>query len=262
MKQFALVILVAGLILGGCKKDDTDDDNPSDTFQPKQEQWGFAVNYTATWCGPCGNWGAPLIQSLSEVNRIVAITNHASGDPMHVATLYTTMTADRTTGGGIPSFWVGDEKVTTSNAVSKANELINKPATTGIILKHKREGANMVIETRTKFFSAAQGDYYLSVYVLESGIPGDAAAGNYKQNGATDPAYKHKFVLRAANTPNNAYGELIVSNPEANKVVDKNFTIAINASWNKEVYACAILWKYDASAAVPKYKFVNAFQVK
>jgi hypothetical protein len=261
MKQFALMLIFAGVLLGGCKKDDEDDDT-DDTFQPKQEQWGFAVNYTATWCGPCGNWGAPLIKELGLVSRTVAITNHASGDPMHVASLYSTMTADRTTGGGIPSFWVGDDKVSTGDAKTKLNALIAKPASTGIILKHSKSGNNMIIETRTKFFAAATGEYFLSVFVLESGIPGGTSAGQYSQSGAADANYTHSFVIRASSVPSNAYGELIVSNPEAGKVVDKKYTIALDPTWNKQVYACALLWKYDAAAAVPKYKFVNAFQVK
>jgi hypothetical protein len=260
MKKFALMLVLAGLFMAGCDKDE---DTPDDTLTPKQEQWGFAVNYTAKWCGPCGSWGAPLIHDLAAVNRTVAITNHASGDPMYNAGLYSTMTADRTTGGGIPSFWVGDDKVSTGDAVAKLNILISRPATTGVILKHSKSGLNMTIETKTKFFTAATGEYYLSVFVLESGIPGGSSApSDYVQNGATDPNYTHDFVLRASSVPANAYGELIATNPEAGKEIAKTYTIALDPSWTKQVYACAILWKYDAASAVPKYKFVNAYQVK
>ncbi len=256
------MLLLLAVAFAGCKKDDDDDKDPVDTFQPKQEQWGFAVNYTAKWCGPCGSWGAPLIKSLADVNRSVAITNHASNDPMYNQDLYQSMAADRPTGGGIPSFWVADEKVTTSNAVSKMNETVGKPATTGIILKYSVSGGKMEVETRTKFFSAGTGEYYLSVYVLESGIPGGSANSSppYTQSGASDPNYTHDYVLRASNT-GQAYGELLVSNPAADETVDKKYSITVDPTWVNDLYAAAILWKYDATAS-PKYIFVNAYQVK
>jgi hypothetical protein len=261
---FLSVIILATV---SCKKETVDpiDNQPIvPTLQPKQEQWGLAINYTAKWCSPCGSWGAPLIHNLAGMNKVVAVTNHASNDPMYNATLYTQMTSDRITGGGIPAFWVGDSKTSSANSTSMMTQLLNTTPIAGIDMKTKRTGADISIESQVKFFQAGSGDYYLSFWMLESGIDGSASAGSYAQAGTSDPNYKHDYVIRKAE--GHVYGEKILTNPEAGKTFDKNFTMSVNSAWTKEVYVVAVLWKYDESGnptnQIPKYKFINAFMYK
>ncbi len=263
------VILLLSIILifaVSCKKETVEPEPEVPALQPKQEQWGLAINYTAKWCAPCGSWGAPLIHSLAGMGKVVAVTNHASGDPMYNSTLYSQMTADRITDGGIPAFWVGDNKYGSSSSATPAMTqlLASTPVVAGIDMKTKRTNADISIESKVEFFQAGTGDYYLSFWMLESGIDGSASAGSYAQNGTSDPNYKHDFVIRKAE--GNVYGEKILTDPPKGKTYDKNFTMTVGTEWTKEVYIVAVLWKYDPNGnpanKIPKYKFVNAFMYK
>ncbi len=257
MKNLFFLLLVFGVIFSSCKKDEEEAQ-----LNPTQTQNGFAINYTASWCGPCGNWGAPLIHDYASAAPSGAIIcAHASNDPMNNP-LYGSFSADRTTGGGVPSFWVGDVKTTSASAMS---ELRANAASAGVDYKYSISGTTMTVETKSKFFSALSGDIYLSVIVLEDGINGNSTAGQYKQNGTSssypNDDYKHNFVLRASATGNEAYGEKITSNPASGAVIDKTYTITLDASW-KNPYAVCILWRYDASSGAPTYKYLNSLKKK
>ena len=64
--------------------------------------------------------------------------------------------------------------------------------------------------------------------------------------------------MRAA-TLGNVYGELISTNPAKDVEFSKSYTITLDASWEKTLYAVAVLWKFDPSGT-PEYKFVNAMR--
>lgn len=258
MKNLALILLGLVFIVMSCTKDEsvTPTDQPQ-PLTPTQEQWGFALNYTATWCGPCGDWGAPLIHDLADAGKVVAITAHGSNDPMFNSGLYTSFNSDRPVGGGIPSFWIGDEKTT---AVSTMNTLLQQSPIAGIAIEYIKTDSSMTIKTKTKFFSAGTGKYFLSVLILEDGIDGSASAGQYEQNGVANPEnYKHDFVLRASSISNNSYGEEIVVAPEKDTTIERDYVIPLNPAWGQYVYPVAILWHVDLFDS-PNYKFVNAIK--
>lgn len=257
MKNFALLMLILGFLFISCKKDDETDTPEDEPFLPKQEQWGFAINYTATWCGPCGDWGAPLIHELSNIGNVIAITAHATGDPMFVSSLYTSFDADRSTGGSIPAFWIGDIKSTNT---ANMQALLQQIPVAGIAIQHTIGETYITIKTKTEFFNEGNGKYFLSVLILEDGIDGSNSAGDYKQNGVDNPAtYKHDFVLRASSISNNAYGEEIVVSPEKGILIEKEYVISLNPNWGPNVYPVAILWQVDLAGS-PTFKFVNAIK--
>lgn len=260
MKKLFLLLAVFGLFFTSCKKDDGTTN--ANALSPTQTQNGFAINYTATWCGYCGDWGAPLIHDYADAAPNGAVlTAHASGDPMYNENLYNTFTADRPTGGGIPSFYVGNVKTTDGGAMAT---LLAQAAVAGVDYTYSVEGTTMTVDTKTKFFSAATGNYYLSVLVLEDGIDGRSTAGQYAQNGTTNSYpnddYHHDFVMRKSSVTGNAYGEQIVQNPTADQEVDKSYTITLDATWNNPYPVC-IIWKFDP-AATPQYQFVNSLKKK
>ena len=255
MKKLTLILLAFVLVASACKKEEEEDENQLD---PTSQQRGFAINYTATWCGPCGNWGAPLIHSYAhDAPHGAVITCHASGDPMHIASLDGSFKSDRKAGSGIPAFWVGDIKGT---GASLMKDLINSgSAKAGVDFSFEKDGGKMTVKTMTKFFSPTPGDYYLSVLLLENGIDGSSSAGSYKQNGVSNPdTYKHDFVLRSSSVDMNSYGELIASSPSDGKTVEKTYTFTIDPSW-KNVYPVAIIWRKEAGAK-PEFKFVNSYK--
>ncbi len=222
---------------------------------PQKIQMGFVVEYTATWCGPCGSNGAPTMHGLYEMGNVIGITAHASGDPMHIPALYNSFNSCRPSGGGIPAFWIGDNKTSSSGSMQS---LLDRTPTAGVTFTATKSGNNMVVKTMTQFFEDNTGDFYLSVYILESGI--DGTTGEYEQNGTSDPEYKHDFVLRETNVPNQVYGELIATGPVSkNKMVRKDYTIALDPSWDQNVYAVAVLWRKVAGGAV-EFEYVNGWE--
>lgn len=258
MRKFALLALSLTFIFFSCNKDEeSETPNDNQPYTPTQEQWGFAINYTATWCGPCGNWGAPLIHELSDAGDVIAITAHSSGDPMFNSVLYTSFNGDRPSGGSIPAFWIGDIK---SNELSTMNTLLQQVPMAGIAIKSSKTDSSMTIQTKTKFYEAGSTKFFLSVLILEDGIDGSTGAGDYVQNGVADPAnYKHDYVLRASSVSNNAYGEELVSSPVQDTIIEKEYVIALNPNWGQNVYPVAILWQVDLFSS-PNFKFINAIK--
>lgn len=267
MKRFTILLLSAMMIFTvACQKDDEDNDDDNNTneenqLSPQQVQNGFAINYTATWCGPCGSWGAPRINNMGNAapNGVI-ITAHASNDPMHNATLYGDLNAERSSGGGIPSFWVGDVSSATE---SDMDALLQQTPDAGIDISYSIEGTTMTIETKTKFFNAVSGNFHLSCFVLEDGIDGSSSAGQYAQNGTSssypNDDYEHNFVLRAA-TSTGTYGNVIATDPAADAEFDETLTATIENSWVNPYPGC-VIWQ-KSTGSTPQFMYVNSIKKK
>jgi len=265
MKKFFYLLMLTGILFTACKKDDDSEDSQGDeqsqTLAPTQEQRGFAINYTGSWCYYCGQWGAGLIHDYANEAPDGAVICAHTGDPMSNP-LFNSFTSDRTTGGGVPSFWVGDVKIDQDNVNSAMPALLNQTPVAGVDFNYSVKDGEMKVDVMVKFFEQTQGDYYLSVLVLEDGIPGgNDAPSDYQQNGTSDPNYKHDFVLRASATGNLAYGESIAVNPAKDEEVTKSYTINVESSWD-DIYAVCIVWKYDNSNGKPYYKYINSLKKK
>ena len=264
MKKLALLLLAFVLVASACKKDEEETD--PDALNPTATQKGFSIEYTSTTCSICGSKGGPLLHKYAkDAPHGVVIALHVNGnsDPMANNTLSYGFSNDRPSGGGIPSFWVGDVKTATSNENAMLDLVHSGDAIAGIDIKYTKEGDKMKVETLTKFFAAGTGDYYLSVYILEDGIDGSSKAPTgYVQPGASysypNDDYKHDFVMRAASN-NNSMGELLVSNPAKDKEISKSYTIALDPSWEKKLYAVAVIWKFDMNGTI-QYSYVNSIR--
>lgn len=260
-----IFLLISLLLVTACKKNDEEDkDSPQNTGpEVNNEQWALAINYTATWCFFCGDWGAPMMHDLNNLDRVVCLSLHSSGDPMNNG-LYNSFSSDRLIGTGIPSFWIGDLKSGSSNSVQFATTLKSQFATAGLGMEYTITGDIMDIKVKAKFFEAGNGDYYLSVLLLEDGIDGSSASGTYQQNGTgssyPNDDYIHNYVVRMSADAGKAYGEVIVSNPTTNQEVTKEYSLTINENWENFVYPVAILWRLDEQDAAPHYKFINAIK--
>ncbi len=266
MKKLALILFAFVLIASACTKEEEETEEPK-ALNPTATQKGFCIEWTATTCSICGSKGGPLIHKYSvDAPHSVVIALHVNGnsDPMADNQLAYGFSDDRPSGGGIPSFWVGDLKTSTSDQEAMNDLIKTGNAVAGIDIKYTKEGSNMKVETLTKFFGTGTGDYYLSVYILEDGIDGSSTApAGYVQPGTSssypNDDYKHNFVIRASSMNNSVMGEKIVTNPASGKEIAKNYTIALDPTWTNTVYAVAVLWKYDANATI-KYSYVNAIR--
>ena len=257
MKKLSIILMAFLLVFAACKKDEKEETDPN-ALNPTAAQKGFSIEYTSTSCSICGRKGGPLIHKYAKdaPNSVVIALHVNASDPMTNNSLAWGFNGDRPSGGGIPSFWVGDTK-TTYNDQDAMNTLVaSGDAIAGVDIKYEIDGSTMKVETLTKFFGAGSGDYYLSVYVLEDGIDG-SAAGQYKQAGGASN-YLHDFVIRAC-TAGDVMGEKIATSPAKDAEFSKSYSINLDASWEKSLYAVAVLWKFDGTANI-KYSFVNAMR--
>jgi hypothetical protein len=264
MNKLGFILLAFVLVFAACKKDEEEN---KDELQPTAKQKGFSIEWTSITCSICGASGGPLIHKYQkDAPNSVNIALHVnSSDAMKIENnIYFGFSGDRPSGGGIPSFWVGDEKVSTSGSDNKMIDLVKSgDAIAGIDYTYEKSGNTFTVTTKTKFFSAGTGEYTMSIFLLEDGIDGSStAATGYKQAGASysypNDDYKHDFVMRAA--LQNVMGDVIATNPTSGKEIDKTFKITSKSEW-KKVYPVVVLWKHDPNATI-KYSFVNAMRKK
>lgn len=250
MKNILLGLVVL-FFLGASCEDPIDppivQPTPWDNLNPGTSQWGLVINYTADWCGPCGNWGVPLLNDCVALTKVVGIVVKASGDQEYNAIMYNGFSNDRTTGGGIPAFWMGDDKTTNLSAMETLKARTPKAA---IAMKHEIVGDSMIIyssiNTLTGFDNA--GEYHLGVVVQEDGL-------QYPQAGITDPNYKHKYISRRAHK-DLTYGDVVTLTTG----VKNNFrhAIKLESAWVKaNCYASVVLYKKEGTTK-PVYKYINA----
>lgn len=261
MRKRLIFFFIGIVLLYSCKKEEIVPPEMPPYLEAKREQWGLVINYTASWCGPCGSWGSPTVHQLANMSpRVVAVTNHAYGDPMHNQWIYLLMADDRQVGSGIPSFWIGDQKTYSSTAMQL---LLERTPIAGIDMKAKQHGDSIKFAYQVKFFESAQGEFYLSFWLLESGIPGGAGTGEYQQAGTSDQNYKHDFVIRAVKDL--VYGRKIVTNPTQGYTLEEISSIYVNSAWKNRLTLVCCLWRFDPQGDPtnynPRYKFVNAYQV-
>lgn len=220
----------------------------------QQEQRSLVTKVTATWCPNCGNWGWTLMEGLMEDNgdKALMIGAHFSGtleSPEAIAW------GQNFNIGGQPVFLVNNTNVgaNSSNHVAKRTEisdmvtanLAESPvANAGVEISLSPDN-ELIINTKTRFFQATEGDYYLAVYILEDEVEANQS-GNISDN-------IHPRVLRQS--VNGDFGESIASGSiAADMEMDGTYTMAMNENWNIDhLRVTAIIWQKDGDT----YNFVN-----
>lgn len=211
---------------------------------------------TATWCPNCGSWGWDFFEGVIEDNgldKAVYVGAHHSG------------TLDSDAGEAFsnnfnapyqPYFYAGNQDigVSSGNVAAKrmeTQELINQNADNSPVANVGFEatlaGNSLTVATKTKFFQAADGDYYLGLYILEHNV---IAAQTSNSNMAS-----HAYVLRTAIT-DDIFGPQIASGmiSAGTEVTDQAFTYELNDSWAVDnLTVMGVLWKKEGDT----YQFVN-----
>ncbi len=179
----------------------------------------------------------------------------------------------------VPTFWMnnsylGNASTTDADILFHYNKNIaGKTPSMGIAAKAKASTNNSIeITYKTAAYSALQGDYHVSVLILEDSVSG-------YQAGSPNSYVIHRNVIRAS-AINNAGGIPsavnsipLISNPANNSSVEKSMTFHYEPIRQsvKDLYPSLIYWDYNpqntsvlvciwkktASASKP-YEFINA----
>ena len=241
----------------------------ADALVPEMKQWSFMGEVTSTTCGICGSSGYQNFNLMKKNNsgKIVALAFHCNypQDSMQSPLLFS-YESSRPTGGGIPSFHIGDKKVNHNNMQPYIDTLLKKPLEAQVKFSTMVVGDSMRITSKIKFFKNVTGDYFVSFYLCEHDIDGSTTApAGYKQSsGGAD--YKHNNVVRLGNVPNNAYGKQIttLASTPVNTIYNYNCGIYISPRWNKsKLFVTAVIWKKSSdNAAECQYLFVNGWDAQ
>ncbi len=200
----------------------------------------------ATWCPPCGGWGWTFFEDLVVDNEDQAtlIVAHHDGQLVTVAG---DAFSSNFNSPYQPYFYLynDDVEASPSNAADKRIEVkdmvdaeaAKSPvANTGMILN--LADVQLQILTKTKFFQAASGEYYLGIYAVESEVV------NFQQGQGNDAV--HEKVLRGS-LLDDTFGELISSGDvNAGSEFEKNYNIELDAFWDIDhLEIVTIIWKKE-----------------
>jgi hypothetical protein len=221
----------------------------------KQKQNTVVINLTSLTCSSCGSYGIPALTSsyTTYPNDVVPLKVNLD-DALQCPISYT-IAGNYVSGSfGIPYFIVGNQNNVSSSSINStvAGQItasaIASPA--GILTV---SGNSVSVQTQVKFFSAASGDYYLAVYLMENGL-------SASQSGASTNPWIHNHVMRGNIAGSGGFGESIATGSiTSGKLINKTYTATLTSGWNAaNIYAALVIWKKNGS----KYDFVNAFQTK
>lgn len=249
---------------------------------PVKVNSGLLTKISATWCGPCGSWGWDAATELKAATHdkafymgIFPSTNGSwnnseflnetakafAADPVFMGSGYPSFAAnavdksDQNTSGGSVNV-----AATKADVISAINDFATAPVVAGTGYTVEKTGNTIKVKSKTKFWDAATGDYYIAAYMVEDGAM-NRQNGQTSSSDANDKT-AHTNVLRGSMTGNtmaDARGVLLVSNPTKDQVIDKEFTYTVSSStWDMaKMKVQMIIWKKDGAT----YTYVNGNNV-
>jgi len=252
-------LIISGLFFVGCSTEPT----IKETITIPPVQRTILVYKGATWCGPCGTSGKPVLRTMESygVDKVVCLSSQTSdglnspaGDSIGGALM------KRFNQNGIPHmFEGGNESWTnfypnqnTADQIMTRTNLMSPLA--GVYVNGVVESVNgsnvdyqINVTAKTKFFGSGAGTYKLSILVLED----DIIKG---QTGSSNP--EHDNVIRGFGGVS-PLGD-VINNINQNGEQEFSYIIPINNSWKKEnLKVAAIIWRVNGVNFDP----VNGYSV-
>jgi len=271
MKHFNFLLpAFVCLLLISCNKDEapTPVGPAVNNLTPELKQRAFMGETTSVTCGTCGYSGYNSFNLMKKNNsgKIVALAFHCnSQDAMSCNNLQWSYDGSRPTGGGIPSFYIGDKEVDLSYLQPYIDTLVKRSPEAQLKFSTTIVGSKMNVNSKIKFFKNVTGDYYVTYFLCENGIDGSPTApvGYVQTSGGV--GYRHNNVVRAANATT-AYGVKITkaATTAMNTVFDYGCSIDIASTWVKaNLFVTAVIWKKNPdNAASCQYLFVNGWDAQ
>jgi hypothetical protein len=261
MKKIFAIMAIVAIGFTSCKKDD---DNGSGSgsagggsLTVEQKNRGLLIDFSETWCPPCGAYGGPGFDSCltMEGSKITAIKVYGSSTPSSLNSSISNGFAGAYGVSGVPDFWLNNAELNPGGGVysstasnfnwvnNKANAFAAEPVVAGIALKKEVVGDSIKVTTKVKFYAAqpAGTDYKIAVYIVEK----DIVATQQVSGSPAQTGYKHHNLVRAANAPSYSGVSLNTSAAiTADQEFSNTFMIAKGATWNvAKLKAVGVIWK-------------------
>ena len=238
----------------------------------EQKNRGILIDFSETWCPPCGSSGGPGFDSslYLEGTSISAMKVYGSSSPATMNSALSNGLATAYNVSGVPDFWFNNSELNPGGGVyssaganynwvnTKANAFMAEPVLAGVSLNKNIQGDSVSVTTRVKFFQAQSSgnQYTLAVYLVEDNI-----ISNQSTNSGANPNYRHRNLLRSGNA--GTYTGVALNGTAAitaDQVFDNTFMLPKNSITgnNANLKAIAVIWKLGTTPA----KVVNSNVVK
>lgn len=260
--------VLALVLFAGCKKSKTTEETQPSQLNVVQVQNALVCEPTATWCGPCGQYGKPATdKAITGNDKVVAIYAHLQAPASDLksqtgqdfAVIYGAANADGSQ-YSIPKIAVGDHVTgaytstdyTAGILTGWINDLTAQVSKANTKIDATVEGGVLKVKTNTKFFAdgASGSNYKLTVVITEDNIPNRQY---YSSSGYQNITHNH--VTRATLTASTFGDDLLASGvPTNGQIIAKDFSMTLNSNWKaSDLSVIAIVWKMDGTTRT----FVN-----
>ncbi|MBI1223763.1 MAG: Omp28-related outer membrane protein [Bacteroidetes bacterium] len=240
MKKNYFVLLVACLFLA-----------KGIAQQVVEQQRSLVTKRTADWCPYCGTWGWNFFENAIDQNgnKAVYMAAHYSGA---LSTPAATAITENLGGGYQPRFFLDgtDQGVAAGNVNTKLPELQSKINTAFVQapivncgFEPVYENGEIKVAAKVKFFQAAQGEFYLGIYLLEDHVTA------YQASIGADAVHRHLF---RSSFSEETYGQLISNeNVDAGQEFSLNFALQTESPTSHEYEVIGIIWNKEGDKYVP-----------
>lgn len=267
MKKLLLLAVISASVVGmmqSCKKE-APTGASSATLTVANKQRSLLIYNTATWCGPCGAYGAPefkgAIATMSS-DELVSIDLHTSGssllvpyyydgakDSIYISQFAMQLYVQTKPNGYIPHFYVSNSFLGNTGTTAKTitdyassynkNALVSnkanaKVAEIGVAANASLSGNKFTVNYKLQAFGPEDGaKYHTTVLLVEKSI-------NTFQNGAAGNSADQEHIIRASMQNDQLNHQTafstspIMNNPAENAIVDKTATfdyVPASAKW-------------------------------
>lgn len=275
MKKLLAIAAIAVFAFSSCSKDDDNGNgggSSSGSLTVEKKNRGILIDFSETWCPPCGSSGGPGFDSslYLEGTSISAMKVYGSSNPSTMNSPLSDGLANAYNVSGVPDFWFNNTELNSGGGVyssaganynwvnTKANAFAVTDTIAGVALTKAVVGDSVKVTTRVKFFKeqAANQQYTLAVYLVEDNI-----ISNQSTNSGANPNYRHRNLLRSGNA--STYTGVALNGTAAitaDQVFDNTFMLPKNSITgnNGNLKAIAVIWKLGTTPA----KVVNTNVVK
>jgi len=228
----------------------------------EQKNRGILLDFSETWCPPCGAYGGPAFDSIlfQEGTLLTAMKIYGSSSPSSLNSSVSNSFSSAYGVSGVPDFWFNNTEENVGGgvyssvsanynwAVGKANTFAASSVKAGVAVRKEVVNDSIVISTKVKFFQAqtAGQNFKIAAYVVED----DIIATQQVSNAPANTAYVHRNLLRACNNTS-SYGGVALNSSSAitvNQEFPNTFKIKVNPAWNMaKVKVICVVWNGNST---------------
>lgn len=287
-KSSLAILIGLSLTITSCKKEDSNDGGGGDNTTPetfKTTKKALFIYYTGSECNPCGSAGIPnyegIVNDLNMKSKVVGVALHTNAPQYDSLSDLTQGTAASdllgliVSGGSYsaPTFLIPPyAKYSGASADSKSkfagyvNTIASQTCTAAVNVNATIDANGIyTIKTKTKFLADDDGNFKVSVWVLEDGIKFQQVA-----NGVRIRPYTHNDVFRNKFS-SSTFGDDLISGPvKKDQIVEKEVLGTIPffnpanplKNWSKSnLSVVVVVWKHKTVGSQTTVEVMNCERV-